>query len=101
MADDSSATVLQIPFPAAGDRTLRFAVGPAKLKLTPGDGADWVNGTYDDPSGKVPCRVETTGGTVRISQENRWRGILHQTPVFDLQIGKTNPFALTIEAGAT
>jgi hypothetical protein len=101
MADDTSITVLQIPFPEASDRKLRFSIGPAKLRIVPGEGDDWISGTYDDPSGKVPCRVATEGGTVRISQENRWRGVLRKSPVFDLQLGKAQSYALTIESGAT
>ena len=101
MADDNGITVVQIPFPATGDRRLRFSIGPAKLRLKPGEDDAWVTGTYGDPSGKMPCRIETDGGTVRISQDNRWRGIMRQTPVFDLRLGKSHPFALTIESGAT
>lgn len=101
MEDESDSTIIQVPFPDAGDRRLRFSIGPAKLRLVPGDGADWVSGTYSDPSGKMPCRISTEGGTVRISQDNRWRGIMRQTPVFDLQLGKTHPYALMIESGAT
>jgi hypothetical protein len=101
MTDDNSTTIVQIPFTDTGDRRLRFSIGPAKLRLAPGDGADWVSGTYDDPGGKMPCRIATEGGTVRISQDNRWRAIMRQTPVFDLQLGKSHPFALMIESGAT
>jgi hypothetical protein len=101
MADDSSNTIVQIPFPDAGDLRLRFSIGPVTLRLAPGDGDDWVSGTYSDPSGKMPCRIVTEGGTVRISQDNRWRGIMRQTPVFDLRLGRAYPFALTMESGAT
>ncbi len=101
MADENDTTIIHIPFPDSGDRKLRFSIGPVKLRLAPGDADDWVRGTYSDPGGKMPCRIATEGGTVRISQDNRWRGILRQTPVFELELGKVRPFALTIESGAT
>ncbi|HEY7035472.1 MAG TPA: hypothetical protein VH482_29295 [Thermomicrobiales bacterium] len=101
MADDDGITIVQIPFPGGGEAQLRISVGPAKLKMAPGDGSDWVSGTYRDPSHRVPCRVTTDGSRARISQESRWRGVMHQTPVFDLQLGKGQPYRLTIESGAT
>jgi hypothetical protein len=101
VAEDSGITIVQIPFPGGSDLQLRISVGPAKLRIAPGNGPDWVNGTYDDPTGRMPCRVATEGTKVRISQENRWRGLMRQTPVFDLQLGKTQPYRLTIESGAT
>jgi hypothetical protein len=101
MSEESGITIVQIPFPEGGDPQLRISVGPAKLRIAPGDGPDWVNGTYHDPSHRVPCRVATDGARARISQENRWRGLMRQTPVFDLQLGKARPYRLTIESGAT
>lgn len=101
MADESNVTLIQLPFPEASDLKLRFSIGPVKLQIAPGEDDTWVDGTYTDPSGKMPCRVATEGGTVRISQENRWRGVLRQTPAFDLRLGKAHPYALTIESGAT
>src|SRR5262245_12588874 len=85
MADDGGITIVQVPFPDGNDLQLRITVGPAKLRIAPGDGSDWVSGTYTDPSGRVPCRIATDGTRVRISQESRWRGLMRQTPVFDLQ----------------
>jgi hypothetical protein len=101
MTDDGGITLVQIAFPEAETRQLRITVGPAKLRVAPGDGADWVSGTYRDPTAKMPCRVATDGGKARISQENRWRGLMRQTPAFDLQLGKAQPYALTIDSGAT
>jgi hypothetical protein len=100
MADDS-VTNVQIAYPESGDRRLRISVGPAKLRIRPGEGADWVSGTYRDPTGKIPCRVTTNGSRARISQDHRWRGLLRGAPVFDLHFGKAQPFSLTIECGAT
>lgn len=101
MAEESGITIVQIPFPEGGDPQLRITVGPAKLRIAPGAGADWVSGTYHDPSHRVPCRVATNGAKARISQESRWRGLMRQTPEFDLELGKARPYRLTLESGAT
>ena len=74
MSEESGITIVQIPFPEGGDPICGSLVGPAKLRIAPGDGADWVNGTHHDPSHRVPCRVATDGAKARISQESRWRG---------------------------
>ena len=100
MADDS-ITPVQIAFPEADNRQLRITVGPAKLRIAPGDGEEWVSGTYRDPTGRIPCRVMTEGAKARISQDHRWRGLLRNTPVFDLRLGTAQPYALTLESGAT
>ena len=98
---EESVTNIQIVYPEGGDRRLRISVGPAKMRIVPGEGADWVSGSYHDPTGKIPCRVATEGARARISQDHRWRGLLRGTPAFDLQWGKGQPYALTIESGAT
>lgn len=98
---DASITNIQIVYPETDTRQLRITVGPARLRIAPGDGPDWVTGTYRDPTGKIPCRIATEGGNARISQDHRWRGLLKETPVFDLKVGKTEPFDITIESGAS
>jgi hypothetical protein len=100
MAEDS-ITSIQIPYPEGADRRLRISVGPARLRIVPGEGENWVSGSYVDPTGKIPCRVSTEGSRARISQDHRWRGLMRATPVFDLTLGKAQPYALTIESGAT
>ncbi|MEA2528229.1 MAG: hypothetical protein QOF73_5456 [Thermomicrobiales bacterium] len=101
MEDESNVTSIQVVFPEADNRQLRITVGPAKLRIAPGDGELWVSGTYRDPTGRTPCRVTTEGAKARISQDHRWRGLLRNAPVFDLQLGKAQPYGLTLESGAT
>jgi hypothetical protein len=98
---EESVTTIQVAFPEVTDRRLRISVGPAKLRIVPGEGAEWVSGSYRDPTGRIPCRVSIEGGRARISQDHRWRGLLRGTPEFDVQLGKAQPYALTIESGAT
>lgn len=100
MTTSDQTTPIEIAFPATSERRLRMTVGPAHLTVKPGAGDTWVVGTYVDPSGNIPCKVNDQGGTVQITQESRWRGVMRQTPRFDLQLGNAQPFALAIEAGA-
>jgi len=52
----------------------------------------------------VPCKIVEDGGMVRIAQEYHWpemSGGWDHPPRFDLALGKTRPFALTLEVGAS
>src|SRR4051794_22509293 len=100
MTDPDHTTPINISFPDAGDKRLRLTIGPAHLTIKAGSGDEWVEGTYIDPSGQVPCKVNTQGATVQITQESRWRGVMRHTPIFDLHLATTSPFALAVEAGA-
>ena len=100
----SNQTPIDIAFPEAEDLHLRLTIGACKLHIRPGDGPQWVAGIYDDPSNAVPLRIEQTEGTVRISQSFGWPenwGTFREPPTFDLFLGKTRPFMLTIEGGAS
>jgi hypothetical protein len=93
---------IRVTFPDATDRHLRITVGPGRLKIVPEIGGEWVSGTYRDPTGSIPARVEEEGGTVRISQTyNRSLPRLRGVPAFDLHLGTQQPFALTLEGGAS
>jgi hypothetical protein len=97
-------TPIDIPFPAAENLHLHLAVGACRLRLQPGEGPQWVAGTYSDPSNAVPLRIEQREGTVRISQTLGWPeswGPLKEPPTFDLYVGRSRPFALTLEGGAS
>jgi hypothetical protein len=100
MTDRDHTTPIEVAFPESGERRLRLTVGPAHLTVKPGTDDKWVEGTYVDPSGNIPCKVRNQGATVQITQESRWRGVMRQTPRFELQLGTAQPFALAIEAGA-
>jgi hypothetical protein len=100
----TTATPIDIPFSEAADLHLRLTVGACRLRIRPGDGPQWVAGTYDDPSNAVPLRIDLTGNTARISQSFDWPnswGTFRQPPTFDLFLGQGRPYMLTIEGGAS
>jgi hypothetical protein len=97
-------TDIKIEYPEASDLHLRISVGACRLDVVPGEGDAWVSGTYQDPSGALPCQIVTEGGTVRITQNYSWAemiGLWDRPPHFQLALGKTRPFALTLEVGAS
>jgi hypothetical protein len=101
---DSHQTEIQIPYPEAAERHLRIRVGACRLRIARGGGALWVTGTYDDPTGSLECRIVQDGGSVRITQEPHLLGLGglgRGVPTFDLALGTVQPFALTIETGAS
>jgi hypothetical protein len=100
----SNITPIEIPFPEAEELHLRLMVGACRLRIKPGDGPQWVTGTYEDPSNAVPLRIVEEGGTVRISQAFSWPeswGTVSQPTTFDLALGRGRPFVLTLEGGAS
>ena len=101
-----ATNVIQIntAFPEAADKHLRVSLGACKLKAAAGDGAAWVSGTYDPGETGVPVQVEQDGGTVRLKQDYKSFfpfGWFSTPPKFDLTLGKAQPYALTIEMGAS
>jgi hypothetical protein len=97
-------TQINVAFPEASDKHLKLSVGACRLKMKPGDGAQWVTGTYNDAGNNLPSKIEQQGGTVRITQDYRSFlpfGWLGNVPRFDLALGKAQPYLLTIEIGAS
>jgi len=93
---------IEIEMPAEGERHLSFAVGACVFKLGRGEHEAWVEGTYTDPTGSIPPHVDVSGGSARISQRAELDRIprLREPPVFDLRLGTSAPYSLTIEGGA-
>jgi hypothetical protein len=109
-ASSAGATVggrpalLELPFPNAAERHLRISVGACRLGIKPGAGSAWLTGTYDDPTGSLPCRISQDGGVAQLAQEPRFSGLRgwgRGVPTFDLALGAAQPYALTIETGAS
>jgi len=97
-------TEINVPYPEAADLHLKVSVGACRLKVTPGDGEAWVTGTYRHPSGVLPPRIVTEGGTVRITQRRNVAdlgGLFSGTPRYELALGKARPYMLTLEVGAS
>ena len=101
----SNVTTIDIPFPQSEALHLRFAVGACRLWVKPGAGPNWVAGTYDDPSNAIPLRIVQNGdpGTTRITQAVSWPDVWGRPqypPTFDLSLGKSLPYALSLDMGA-
>jgi hypothetical protein len=43
---------IHVPYPDTAARELRITADGCHLHLQPGAGAEWVTGTYQDPSGQ-------------------------------------------------
>jgi len=100
----TNSTEINIAFPEAENLHLRLSIGACRLRIVPTDGAEWVTGSYDDPSNAIPLRVSEEGNVVRISQEFNWPatfGTVNRPPTFDLKLGKGKPYLLSVEGGAT
>jgi hypothetical protein len=96
-------TEIQIPFPEAASLQLRINVGACRLNIEPGEGENWVSGTYQDPTGCVPAKIVQEGDTVRITQEYMgvdWPRLGEAVPRFNLALGKARPYAISLEVGA-
>jgi hypothetical protein len=96
----ATTTAIEVPFPEVAERRLQLAVGPGKLRLSPGGAEPWVSGSYTDPTGALPCRITTEGGTARISQDHQIPRSFGGVPAFDLRLGTAQSYALSLEAGA-
>lgn len=99
-----TTTEIEIPYPEASDRHLRISVGACRLRIRPGAEENLVSGTYTDPTGMLPVKISQDGGTARLTQETNLSdlsGLVVGTPTFDLQLGKAQPYMLTLETGAS
>ncbi|HEX6817995.1 MAG TPA: hypothetical protein VF120_06430 [Ktedonobacterales bacterium] len=97
-------TQIDLPYPTSQDNQLWITVGACRLTVRPGAGDKWVSGTYSDPTGALPYRIAQEDTRTRITQEHLWPvhwGSGHRPPVFDLALGTSRPFALTLESGAS
>lgn len=101
---NSQHTEITIPYPETAERHLWLRVGACRLQIKRGGGLQWVTGTYDDPTGNVPCRIIQEGGSARITQEPHLGALLgwgRGVPTFDLALGTAQPYTLTVETGAS
>jgi hypothetical protein len=98
-------TPIHVAYPAAGNPHLRIALGACRFTATPGEGNEWVTGTYHDPTDRRPLRVieEEAGATITEAEPSfeRIQAVFGGVPRYELEFGKERPFALTIETGAS
>lgn len=101
---------ISVPYPDTRDLEIRISEGACRLNIVPGDGEEWITGTYTDPSGRRSLNVETSGGTIRIGEDlggsRFWKWLRggyrpELIPHLDLALGKARPFKLSVEIGAS
>ena len=96
-------TPINAAYPAADDLHLRVALGACRFRARPGEGEDWVAGTYHDPTDRRPLRLLEEGSSVTITEEQpsfeRIPAVFGGMPRYELELGRQEPFALTIETG--
>jgi hypothetical protein len=96
---------IDVPFPDGERPHLTLALGACRLEIVPGTGPALLEGTYDDPSGALPWSVKQEGEEVRLSQGVAVLstiGLLSRgLPKFSLALGRSRPFLLSVNGGAS
>lgn len=102
-ATATTAIPVRVPYPGSAEPRLRLRLGPCVLHVAPGDGPDWITGSYDDRGTGLPLTADVEGDTATLSQgfSLRSSASVLGLPKLDLAIGTTRPFALTMETGAS
>ena len=98
-------TPIHVAYPSLGNPHLRIALGACRFAARPGEGEEWVAGTYNDPTDRRPLRILEEEASVTITETEpsleRIPGVFGGVPRYDVEFGKQRPFALTIETGAS
>jgi hypothetical protein len=98
-------TPIHIAYPSESSPHLRIALGACRFVARPGEGEEWVAGTYSDPTDRRPLRIveEEAGVTITEAEPSfeRIQAVFGGVPRYELEFGKGRPFALTIETGAS
>src|SRR5688572_8070817 len=98
-------TPIQVAYPSVGDPHLRIALGACRFTARPGEGDEWVAGTYSDPTDRRPLRIVEEEAVVTITEAEpsfeRIQAVFGGVPSYEVGFGNKRPFALTIESGAS
>jgi hypothetical protein len=98
-------TPIHVAYPSSGTPHLRIALGACRFAARPGEGEEWVAGTYSDPTDRRPLRIVEEEARVTITEAEpsfeRIPAVLRGVPRYDVEFGNKRPFALTIETGAS
>src|SRR5688500_4472888 len=98
-------TPIQVAYPSVGDPQLRIALGACRFKARPGEGDEWVAGTYNDPTDRRPLRIVEEEEVVTITEAEpsfeRISAVFGGVPSYEVEFGNKRPFVLTIETGAS
>jgi hypothetical protein len=94
-----------ISYLAADDLHLRIDLGACRLEARPGDMEGWVSVTCHHPTGKRVPIIRQEGRVLTITEEKpfleRIPAVIGDVPRYEVEFGKGQPFALTIETGAS
>jgi hypothetical protein len=98
-------TPVHVAYPAADNPHLLIALGACRFTAGPGESAEWLSGTYYDPTERRPLRIleEEAGATITEAEPSfeRIRAAFGGVPRYELRFGKQKPFSLRIETGAS
>jgi hypothetical protein len=98
-------TPIQVAYPSVGNLQLRIALGACRFKARPGEGDEWVAGTYRDPTDRRPLRIVEEEASVTITEAEpsfeRIQAVFGGVPSYEVEFGNKRPFVLTIETGAS
>src|ERR687898_937092 len=98
-------TPIQVAYPSVGDPHLRIALGACRFTARPGEGEEWVAGTYTDPTDRRPLSIVEEEARVTITEAEpsfeRIPAVFGGVPRYEVELGKMRPFSLTIETGAS
>ena len=98
-------TPIHVAYPSVGYPHLRIALGACRFRARPGEGEEWVAGTYNDPTDRRPLRIVEEEASLTITETEpsleRIPAVFGGVPRYDIEFGKEKPFALTIETGAS
>jgi hypothetical protein len=98
-------TPIHVAYPSVDNAHLRIALGACRFTAGPGEGEEWIAGTYTDPTDRRPLRIIEEGPRVTITEAEpsfeQIPAVFGGVPRYDVAFGKRRPFALTIETGAS
>jgi hypothetical protein len=100
----TTETPIRAPFVDDQPLVLRLELGACKLRVTPGAGDPWVEGTYSDPTDDLPPRLDVDRGRVTLRQDRTFGGtvgLLRGSPTCELRLGTDRPFRLELDTGAS
>lgn len=82
---------------------LKISLGPCKVTVKPADMDFWAEGSYHDPSGNIPLKLEKEGDEAIISHGKDFGdyfNVFKGAPEIDVKLGKAKPFRLKLKNGA-
>jgi hypothetical protein len=98
-------TEINVAYPPADNLDLRIDLGACRFEARPGEAGLWVTGTCHHLTGKPAPIISQEGQFVTITEQKpfleRIPAVFGGVPRYELELGKGQPFAFTIETGAS